>query len=416
MNGPDLRSGALAPALLALALLAAILPGAAGAHSDSPPQLAPDPACRLDAPSAAQAGPDCTAAWIDHNLRLNDLQAIGSHNSYKLAMPAEELAAYRAADPAGADALDYAHPPLHEQLELGARVLELDVYYDPRGGRYAHPPGATGRGYGEAGPWPAAVAAQMARPGFKVMHQADIDFRSQCMLLVECLRQIRGWSQTHRGHAPILILINAKDAAGRAGAPAPPTFDAAAFDALDAELRSVFAGDEAITPDTVRGRSASLREAVLAGGWPRLGEARGKVLFALDEGPRKLALYRGARRSLEGRMMFVNADEDASDAAYLTLNDPVAERERIARAVSRGLLVRTRADADTLEARRNDPRRREAAFASGAQYISTDYLKPDLRLSRYRVSFPRSEVVRCNPLRAADRCNQRAIEAPEKHD
>jgi hypothetical protein len=401
--------------MLSLGLCCA-LAGTARAHDEPAAPRPVDPACKLDAADVAKAGPDCAEAWIDRNLGVNDVQAIGTHNSYKRAIPAQELAAHRARDAAGADSLDYAHAPLHEQLELGMRQLELDVYYDPKGGRYAHPPGALRQGYGDAGPWSAEAAAQMAQPGFKVMHLADIDFRSQCMLFVECLRQIRAWSRQHPQHAPILILINAKDGKSGPGAVAPLAFDAKAFDALDAEVRAVFPPAELIVPDDVRGRAATLREAVLAGAWPKIGASRGKVLFALDEEPRKVALYRGARRSLEGRAMFVNGDETSADAAYLTINDPIADGERIRKAVQAGFLVRTRADADTAEARRNDPRRREAAFASGAQYISTDYPKPDLRLSRYRVTFPRSEVVRCNPLRAQNRCDRRAVEAPEKHD
>ncbi|WP_031371394.1 phosphatidylinositol-specific phospholipase C1-like protein [Lysobacter antibioticus] len=390
-----------------------LMAGAAGAQTSAAIAGA---GCKLDADRASAAGPDCSQTWIDARLRINDLQAIGTHNSYKLAIPPQELAAHRAVDAAGADSLDYAHPPLFAQLEQGARTLELDVYYDPRGGRYAHPPGALRRGYGEAGPWSPAVAAEMTQPGFKVMHLADIDFRSQCMVFVQCLRQIRAWSQSHREHAPILILINAKDGRSGPGAVAPLPFDGAAFDALDGEIRSVFTAAELIVPDDVRGDAPSLREAVLAGRWPTLAQARGKVLFALDEDARKIGLYRGARRSLEGRAMFVNTDEQASDAAYLTLNDPIGQGVRIAKAVDAGFLVRTRADADTLEARRNDPRRREAAFASGAHYISTDYPQPDRRFSRYRVVFPRSEIARCNPRRQPERCNQRPVEALEKHD
>lgn len=365
--------------------------------------------CDLDAADARAAGAGCATAWIDRHLHLNDVLAIGTHNSYKQALPPDELAAHRARDKAGADGIDYAHRPLPEQLDRGARQLELDVWYDPDGGRYAHPPGAQRKGYA-APPWPPAQAAAMAKPGFKVMHLADIDFRSHCMAFVECLGQIRAWSSAHPRHVPILILINAKD--GRLGPGARPAlpFDAQAFDRLDAEIRAVFAPHELVTPDQVQGDHATLREAVLAGGWPTLGEARGRVLFALDEEAAKVALYRGGRHSLEGRAMFANADEASPAAAYLTLNEPQTDAVRIAAAVRAGFLVRTRADADTREARRNDTRRREAALSGGAQYVSTDYPDADTRFGAYRVSFEDGAVARCNPLRAATKCAGLPIE------
>lgn len=350
-------------------------------------------ACDLEA-----AVPGCDLAQRDRTLRMNDLQAVGTHNSYKQAMPPAELAAHRAVDPAGADGLDYGHRPLAEQLDAGARTLELDVYYDPHGGHYAHPPGALRTGYARS-PWPAQAARQMQQPGFKVMHLADIDFRSSCQTIVACLTIVRDWSHAHPRHVPIMLLINAKDGHGGPGAAAPLAFTAAAFDALDAEIRTVLAARDLITPDEVQGDHPTLRDAVRAGQWPSLGQARGRLFFVLDEGPAKVALYRGARRSLEGRAMFVNTDEDSPAAAYLTLNDPQREAARIASDVAAGYMVRTRADADTLEARRNDARRREAAFASGAQYISTDYLAPDPRLGNYQVRLTGGGVARCNPRR-----------------
>ncbi|MFC4763440.1 phosphatidylinositol-specific phospholipase C1-like protein [Dyella koreensis] len=331
---------------------------------------------------------------------MNDLQTVGTHNSYKQAMPPEELAAHRARDPKGADGIDYGHPPIPQQLDRGARTIEIDVYYDPAGGRYAHPPGALRKGYATS-PWTPEAAAQMLRPGFKVMHLADIDFRSNCQTFVACLTLIRDWSRAHPRHVPIMLLLNAKDGGGGPGAVAPLRFDEKAFDALDAEVLSVFRRGELVTPDDVRGHYPTLRDAVLAGQWPALGEARGKVFFVLDEDARKVAAYRGHRSSLEGRAMFVNTDERSPAAAYLTLNDPVREGERIARDVAAGFMVRTRADADTAEARRNDTRRREAAFASGAQYVSTDYLQADPRFSDYRVQLPRAAAARCNPVRAS---------------
>ena len=67
--------------------------------------------------------------------------------------------------------------------------------------------------------------------------------------------------------------------------------------------------------------------------WLALGDARGKVFFALDEGPEKVAAYAAGRPSLQGRAMFVNTDEASPAAAYLTLNDPEVQQDRIRAAV-----------------------------------------------------------------------------------
>jgi hypothetical protein len=360
----------------------------------------------------AAGGDDCARAWMDAALRMNDLAAVGTHNSYKLAIPQAELAAMAEAN-SGAAGLDYGHRPLGEQLDAGARQIEIDVLHDPEGGRYAHPLSALGRP-GQGAPVSEAFRRAMAEPGFKTLHMADVDFRSSCLSFVACLTQIRDWSRSHPDHAPILIMLNAKT--GRASIPggvAPLDFDATAWDALDAEIRSVFDAASLITPDQVRGEHATLREGVLAGGWPGVGEARGKVFFALDEGPEKVAAYAAGRPSLEGRAMFVNTDEASPAAAYLTLNDPVAEQARIRAAVRQGFIVRTRADADTKEARAGDVTRRSAAFASGAQYVSTDYLWADPRFPGYEVRMTGGVAAACNPVRVERRCDDLAIEMVE---
>ena len=91
--------------------------------------------CDLEAPSGA---PDCTRAAVDA-LKINAIQAVGTHNSYKQAISPAQMALLHSADPRQADGLDYAHPPLTAQLEAGARQLEIDVLNDPEGGRYAAP-------------------------------------------------------------------------------------------------------------------------------------------------------------------------------------------------------------------------------------------------------------------------------------
>jgi hypothetical protein len=349
------------------------------------------PVCDLEAPSE---DPGCRREAVDA-LRINDVQAVGTHNSYKLAISPAQMRLIRASDPRQADGLDYAHPPLTAQLEAGARQLELDLLNDPEGGRYASPLAMK-----LADDVPYDLEPLKGR-GLKVMHAQDIDYRSNCPRFTDCLAEVRAWSKAHPDHLPLLILINLKEGglADMPGAVMAIPFDAAAMDAVDAEIRAVFSEGELITPDQVQGSHATLRDAVFAGGWPRLGDARGKVMFALDAPAGQVGLYRGARTSLEGRAMFVNTDETSPAAAYVTLNEPLLETARIQAAVRSGLIVRTRADADTIEARSNDRRRQDAAFASGAQYVSSDYMQPDPRLGAYLTELPGGAVARPNPVR-----------------
>jgi hypothetical protein len=359
-------------------------------------------ACDLKAPDAAKAGPGCARAWMDANLRLNDIAVIGTHNSYHGKIPDKAMALITATSPKGGPTLDYSHEPIPEQLDKGVRQLEIDVIYDPAGGRYLHPAilKATGLAF-----TPERLA-DLAKPGFKAMHIADVDVWANCTLFVDCLKGIRAWSDRHPDHVPILIIMNMEQ--GKANFPGgvtPLPFDAKAFADLEAEVRGVM-GAKLITPDEVRGRHKTLREAVLAGdAWPKLGRARGRFLFAVDEGPAVVNVYMGEHTALEGKALFVNSEEDWPSAAYLTLNDPVKQKDRIAAAVRAGFLVRTRADADTKEARTNDTGPRDTALAGGAQAVSTDYLEPDPRFGTpYFVPLRDGAAAVCNPLRRPERC------------
>ncbi len=336
-----------------------------------------------------------------HGLSMNDMQALGSHNSYKLSIPEIELELIRAFNERTALTLDYSHLPLTEQLDLGMRQIELDIVYDPEGGRFADPllPAQTANK-------PGAVPfdnQELHAPGFKVLHSQDIDVRSSCMTWIACLEEIRAWSDANPDHVPILIMFNAKEGGSSYPGVTPAmNFTAAAFDNLDRETLSVFDRNRLITPDQVRGGHETLREGVLAGGWPSLDAARGKVFFAVDEGPEKIRRYMRGNTSLEGLPFFVNSiHEEADHAAYFTINDPESSFERIQSAVRAGFIVRTRADANTIEARNNDYSRQQAAFASGAQFISTDYYVPRLGFSSYQAKLPGGAAARCNPVRAS---------------
>ena len=49
----------------------------------------------------------------------------------------------------------------------------------------------------------------------------------------------------------------------------------------------------------------------------------------------------------------------------------------------------------------------EAALASGAQYISTDYYKAREEWSAYRAKLPGNIITRCNPVRTEQNCERK---------
>ena len=96
--------------------------------------------------------------------------------------------------------------------------------------------------------------------------------------------------------------------------------------------------------------------------------------------------------------VFVSVAPEHPQAAWLKRNDPVGQFAEIQQLVRRNFLVRTRADADTQESRSGDTARRERAFASGAQYISTDFPEADVRFTDYAVCWPAGVAGRRNPV------------------
>ncbi len=144
---------------------------------------------------------------------------------------------------------------------------------------------------------------------------------------------------------------------------------------------------------------------------PRSARSRGKVLFTLDnQGLRDE--YLAGHPSLEGRVLFTPSSPGEDDAAFAKLNDPIGDATRIKAALAANMVIRTRADADTVQARTNDTTIRDAALASGAQWVSTDYEEPNLAFSPYTVAIPGGTPARCNPVTARPSCHATDIEDP----
>lgn len=364
-------------------------------------------ACDLAAADAQSAGPRCARAWFDANLRLNEIQTVGTADSTKQLPNAQMLALVRMSSSKDAQALDFAQPPLAAQFSANARSLEFDVAYDPKGGLFKYPAGAAmsdellGDDY----------VGVMSQPGFKVIHVLDVDYHSSCLTFIACLQNVADWSRSHADHVPIVILIHSNDQrTPMPGATRPIPFDAAAFDALDKEILSVFKPEELLTPDAMQGGYASLRAAAVAQAWPKLGLVRGKVIFVLDDSAEKVSLYQGARRGLEGRVMFVAADEASPLAAFVTIEDPVKNAARIIADVKAGLMVHTRADADTKEARQGNTLRRDSAFASGAQIVSTDFIFADKAIGAYEARLSSNHRADCDVQLSPQRCSGLGVE------
>jgi hypothetical protein len=333
--------------------------------------------------------------------RLDQVQLLASHNSTHIEGPAPLLDAITQALPELTPTIEYSHGTLTEQLDLGVRGFELDLFEDPDGGRYASPKAVP---LLELPP----VDDVMADPGFKVFHIQEVDYLTRCPTFVGCLTELRTWSEANPDHLPIVVHLEAKDGTIPdpldLGFVQPIPVSEGTFSGIEDEIRSVLDDDQVLTPAEVQGDAATLREAVESVGWPTVDELRGQLLFVLDDHGAKRDLYRDLHPDTVDRLIFVDAQPPEDDAAFTVLNDPIADGDRIAELVALGYLVRTRADADTVEARVNDTARRDAAFASGAQIISTDYEQADPRWPDYVVDLPGDQTMRCNPVAAPTDC------------
>ncbi|MDW7690640.1 Ca2+-dependent phosphoinositide-specific phospholipase C [Flammeovirgaceae bacterium SG7u.111] len=370
------------------------------------------------------------AISFPESIKINQIQVLGTHNSYALPldtavsnyidpifeqlmgqyfekMPEDQREKFEEYHPNKvkmSEGLSYDHPDFNEQLDSGLRSFEIDVYYDPTGNRFSKPAiYSTLRTMGKTDLLP-YDSVGLEKPGFKVLHIPDIDFRTHYTTFEQALTALKNWSEKHPSHVPIFIMIEAKDK----GKPIFPNsaevlpYTAEVFDELDKLVFSVLGKEKVITPDVVRGKYPTLEEGVLAHNWPRLSESLGKFVFMLLPSTAGMSLnspYVENRPNLEGRAMFVQSEPGQDHAAFLLLDNSILRKEEIRAFVEKGYLVRTRSDIETYEAKVNDMTRANAAFESGAQVISTDFFKPGNNYGTdYFVQLPNKKPVRVNPV------------------
>ena len=296
---------------------------------------------------------------LDDVLRLNHIQVVGTHNSYHLKPTT-----------GGVKEWQFSHAPLDEQLEKqGVRQFEIDIHWDTE------------------------------KNTFVVRHIPLLDPRTTCELYSDCLKVMKKWSDQSPQHLPIFVFIEPKDK----GQFKPfPIKDA--YGKLDEITAQIIPKDRMITPDSLRGKHATLKEALEKDGWPTLGKVRGKFVFVLLGGGLQKEYSHGDKH-LKGRLMFMTSGVDKPYTAVTAIDDPFKEEE-IKKAVKANLIIRTRADSG-LE---GDPKRLEAALRGGGHILSTDFpIKRDIAPG-YIVQMPGGKPARCNPITAPAKCTPEALE------
>lgn len=327
----------------------------------------------------------CLAAspGIADDPALNHFQVVGTHNSYHIEPGEAERNFIRVRGEAEVQGLAYSHPPLPEQFDSGIRQIELDLFADFEGGRFAEP-AVFKLAKLVGGPAPAPFddpQGVMKKPGTKILHFPGFDFRTNVATLTLALEQTRDWSLAKPKHHPILVLLELKGTA--------VNWNDKNLRLLEKEILTTVDRKHFLTPDDVRKQHQNLRTAIVTDGWPTRDSLRGKLILALDNTGDVRTNYLAPDPTLKERLLFPSAPtETHPSAGFFKINDPVSDFKRIKRLSDQGFLIRTRADASTREARANDLGRRNKAFASGAHFISTDFPKPDSDFSQYQVVLP----------------------------
>ena len=167
------------------------------------------------------------------------VQVLGTHNSYHVQPSLPLSSAWR-----------YTHGSLAEQLDEGARSVELDVHWDP------------------------------LLKTWSVYHEPFVDYGSTCGCLSECLAALWQWSVKHPLHSCITVVVEPKyniDALNPFHGNS-----AAAVLSLQRVVSAQVPRSAIVVPQAVQGLAPTMQAALSTCGWPGFNETRGTFLFLLD--------------------------------------------------------------------------------------------------------------------------------------
>ena len=308
-------------------------------------------------------------AELDAGLKFNELRYTATHNSYQTESVDVIKQIYGKLSDLTFGLIpetmaDFVSPTLTEQLNSGIYSFEIDVEVFDRNGDIS----------------------------FTCMHSPCLEMTTSCYDFALAMKEIAMWSDNNPDHLPITIIIEPKELF-------IPMEDMKVLNLdytkeLDKVLREVL-GDRLFTPDDMLREYESFGEMRRADDWCEVKDMLGKVLIFFHE-CNTTEGYMDLDPSLRTQAMFpmLRAKDINRDcASFLLINKPEDEFDDIKEALANKFIVRTRSDEFTSISEK----RREKAFESGAQIISTDHpVKPGLAADDYVVCFDNMKTVSVN--------------------
>lgn len=301
------------------------------------------------------------AAELEAGIKFNEMSFLGTHNSYQTAILDETMKLYKNLETLtfglfSAEGGEFESETLTQQLSCGIRSFEMDIETFDRDGEVS----------------------------FTCMHSPYIEMSTSCYDFSLALKEISMWSDNNPDHLPITIIIEPKSIF-------IPLEDMKFFSLdyakiLDEVLREGL-GEKLFTPADMLRDYSSFGEMRAADDWCEVSDMLGKVVVLLHEGD-ITEDYIAIDPAIKSQAMFPMLrpkDVERDCTSFILCNKPDELLEIKEDVIDeKKIMVRTRADnfAQITE------ERRENAFASGANIISTDYpVRTDLQSGDYVVTF-----------------------------
>lgn len=299
-------------------------------------------------------------AELDAGLKFNELRYTATHNSYQTESVDVLKQIYGKLSDltfglVPENMAKFASPTLTDQLNSGIYSFEIDIEVFDRDGDIS----------------------------FTCMHSPCLEMTTSCYDFALAMKEIAMWSDNNPGHLPITVIIEPKEIFLPLEDMKVLNLDYAKE--LDKTLKEALGG-RLFTPADMLRDYESFGVMRRADDWCKVSDMLGKVLILFHE-CNTTEGYIELDPTLRAQAMFPMLrakDIDRDCASFLLINKPESEFDDIQEALDNKFIVRTRADEFT----KVSEKRREKAFESGAQIISTDYpVRPGITADDYVVCF-----------------------------